>query len=95
MATKRIKVARGVAAAVALMLLAQQAVAAELARALYVPPPPLRDPPPRPCPTTATWVIAEPSPWQIRLRALGVLTEDSGFAKYSAYPAYFYEDQCT
>ncbi|MER8615100.1 hypothetical protein [Mesorhizobium sp. M1216] len=85
MATKRTNVVRGVTAAIVLVLMGQQAVAAELARALYVPPPPLC--PPR----AAIWLLAEPSPWQIRPRALGVITADSGYLKYSAYPAYFYE----
>ncbi len=75
MATKQTNVARGVAAAIVLVLMGQQAVAAELARALYVPPPPLRDPPPHPLvpppppclPTPSIWIMAEPSPCHITI----------------------------
>ncbi|GLS39999.1 outer membrane protein [Mesorhizobium tianshanense] len=58
MVTDRLGVARGIAAAVALFLAGQQAVAADL---------------------EPVDVAAPKSPWQIRLRALGVLTEDSGY----------------
>ncbi|ESZ30833.1 MULTISPECIES: OmpW family protein [unclassified Mesorhizobium] len=66
METKRMGVARGVTAAIVLMLAGQQAVAADLAQAASVP--------------QAGAAFTEwPSPWQIRLRALGVITEDSGY----------------
>ncbi|AZO01297.1 OmpW family protein [Mesorhizobium sp. M9A.F.Ca.ET.002.03.1.2] len=58
MVTDRLGVARGIAAAVALFLAGQQAVAADL---------------------EPVDVAAPKSPWQVRLRALGVLTEDSGY----------------
>lgn len=58
MVTDRLGVARGIAAAVALFLAGQQAVAADL---------------------EPVDVAAPKNPWQIRLRALGVLTEDSGY----------------
>ncbi|WP_027163633.1 OmpW family protein [Mesorhizobium sp. WSM1293] len=65
MLIKRMKVARAATAAVALMLIGQQAVAADL---------------PEPCdPDEGPSVTEWPSPWQIRLRALGVITEDSGY----------------
>ncbi|MES0021077.1 OmpW family protein [Mesorhizobium sp. M0036] len=59
MARKRMGVARGVTAAIVLILMRQQAVAAELAQAASV--------------------TESPNPWQVRLRALGVITEDSGY----------------
>ncbi|SJM31860.1 Uncharacterized outer-membrane protein y4mB [Mesorhizobium delmotii] len=65
MATKRMNWARGVTAAVVLMLVGQQAAAADLAE---------------PCdPDQGVLFMEWPSPWQIRLRALGVITEDSGY----------------
>ncbi|MER8862085.1 OmpW family protein, partial [Mesorhizobium sp. M0757] len=57
--------ARGVTAAVVLIVMGQQAVAADLAQAASVP-------------QAGASVTEAPSPWQIRLRALGVITEDSG-----------------
>ncbi|MER8840916.1 OmpW family protein [Mesorhizobium sp. M0913] len=66
MARKRMGVARGVTAAVILMGVGQHAVAAELAQAASVP-------------QAAASVTEAPTPWQIRLRGLGVITEDSGF----------------
>ncbi|MER9171977.1 OmpW family protein [Mesorhizobium australicum] len=66
MARKRMGVGRGVTAAIVLMLMGQQAVAAELAQAASVP-------------QAGASVTEAPSPWQIRLRALGVVTEDSGY----------------
>lgn len=66
MARKRMGVARGVTAAVILMVVGQQAVAADLAQAAGVP-------------QAEASVTEEPGPWQIRLRALGVVTEDSGY----------------
>ncbi|MES0139501.1 OmpW family protein [Mesorhizobium sp. M0016] len=65
MARKRMGVARGVTAAIVLMLMGQQAVAAELAQAASVP-------------QAGAAVTEWPNPWQVRLRALGVITEDSG-----------------
>ncbi|MBA1142468.1 OmpW/AlkL family protein [Mesorhizobium neociceri] len=66
MQTKQINLTRGVAAAIALMVAGQQAVAA--------------DPPEDPCePHEGASVTEWPSPWQLRLRTLGVITEDSGY----------------
>ncbi|PBB51983.1 MULTISPECIES: OmpW family protein [Mesorhizobium] len=65
MATKRMNVLRGLTAAVVLLLVGQQAAAADLAE---------------PCDPDKGALFTEwPSPWQIRLRALGVITEDSGY----------------
>ncbi|MER8899613.1 OmpW family protein [Mesorhizobium sp. M0676] len=66
MARNRMGVGRGVTATIVLMLMGQQAVAAELAQAASVP-------------QAGASVTEAPSPWQIRLRALGVVTEDSGY----------------
>lgn len=66
MARKRMGVGRSVTAAIVLMLMGQQAGAAELAQAASVP-------------QAGASVTEAPSPWQIRLRALGVVTEDSGY----------------
>ncbi|WP_192244009.1 OmpW/AlkL family protein [Mesorhizobium silamurunense] len=67
MATKRTNVARGVTAAVVLLLIGQQAVAADLPEEV-------------PCdPEEVASVTEWPSPWQIRLRGLGVITQDSGY----------------
>ncbi|MER9863147.1 OmpW family protein [Mesorhizobium sp. M0185] len=60
------RAARGVAAAVVLIVMGQQAVAADLAQAASVP-------------QAGASVTEAPSPWQIRLRALGVVTQDSGY----------------
>ncbi|MER8727730.1 OmpW family protein [Mesorhizobium sp. C416B] len=60
------RAARGVTAAVVLIVMGQQAVAADLAQAASVP-------------QAGASVTEAPSPWQIRLRALGVVTEDSGY----------------
>ncbi|MER8415261.1 OmpW family protein [Mesorhizobium sp. M1342] len=60
------RAARGVTAAVILMVVGQQAVAADLAQAASVP-------------QAGALVTEAPSPWQIRLRALGVIAEDSGY----------------
>ncbi|MER8600474.1 OmpW family protein [Mesorhizobium sp. M1339] len=66
MARMRMGVARGVTAAVILMVMEHQAVAADLAQPASVP-------------LAGASVTEAPSPWQIRLRALGVVTEDSGY----------------
>lgn len=66
MARKRMGVARGVTAAIVLIVMGQQAVAAELAQAASVP-------------QAGAAVTEWPNPWQVRLRALGVITEDSGY----------------
>ncbi|MES0176307.1 OmpW family protein [Mesorhizobium sp. M0006] len=68
MAKNQMRAARGVTAAVVLIVMGQQAVAADLSQAPSVPQP-------------AASVTEAPSPWQIRLRALGVVTEDSGYVK--------------
>ncbi|WP_353009689.1 OmpW family protein [Mesorhizobium sp. M0843] len=59
-------VARGVTAAIILILMGQQAVAAELAQSASVP-------------QAGAAATKWPNPWQVRLRALGVITEDSGY----------------
>ncbi|WP_434221447.1 OmpW/AlkL family protein [Mesorhizobium opportunistum] len=66
MARNQMRAARGVTAAVVLVVMGQQAVAADLAQAASVP-------------QAGASVTEAPSPWQIRLRALGVITEDSGY----------------
>ncbi|GLS32623.1 outer membrane protein [Mesorhizobium albiziae] len=66
MARQRMGVARGVTAALVLIVVGQQAVAADLAQAVSAP-------------QAGALVTQAPSPWQIRLRALGVITEDSGY----------------
>ncbi|MER9745363.1 OmpW family protein [Mesorhizobium sp. M0187] len=66
MARKRMGVARGVTAAIVLILMGQQALTAELAQAASVP-------------QAGAAVTEWPNPWQVRLRALGVITEDSGY----------------
>ncbi|OBP72220.1 MULTISPECIES: OmpW/AlkL family protein [Mesorhizobium] len=65
MARARIGVARAMTAAVVLIV-AGQAGAADVGQAASVP-------------QAEAWVAEAPSPWQIRLRALGVITEDSGY----------------
>ncbi|MER8478631.1 OmpW family protein [Mesorhizobium sp. M1163] len=66
MARNQMRAARGVTAAVVLIVMGQQAVAADLAQAASVP-------------QAGASVTQEPSPWQLRLRGLGVITEDSGY----------------
>ncbi|MER8824330.1 OmpW family protein [Mesorhizobium sp. M0991] len=66
MARNQMRAALGVTAAVVLIVMGQQAVAADLAQAASVP-------------QAGASVTEAPSPWQIRLRALGVVTEDSGY----------------
>ncbi|MER9825972.1 OmpW family protein, partial [Mesorhizobium sp. M0115] len=66
MARNQMRAARGVTAAVILIVMGQQAVAADLAQAASVP-------------QAGASVPEAPSPWQIRLRALGVVTQDSGY----------------
>ncbi|MER8421729.1 OmpW family protein [Mesorhizobium sp. M1329] len=66
MARNQMRAARGVTAAVVLIVMGQQALAADLAQAVSVP-------------QAGASVTEVPSPWQIRLRALGVITEDSGY----------------
>nr|WP_246804730.1 OmpW family protein [Mesorhizobium mediterraneum] len=73
-------VARGVTAAIVLMLVGQQAVAAELAQAASEAGAPVTE-----------W----PSPWQIRLRALGVITEDSGYVNTVPGSGLSYSDTVT
>ncbi|MER9612217.1 OmpW family protein [Mesorhizobium sp. M0312] len=60
------RAARGVTAAVVLIVMGQQAVAADLGQAASVP-------------QAGASATEAPSPWQIRLRALGVVTQDSGY----------------
>ncbi|WP_435053805.1 OmpW/AlkL family protein [Mesorhizobium australicum] len=60
------RAARGVTAGVVLIVMGQQAVAADFAQAAGVP-------------QAGASVTEAPCPWQIRLRALGVVTEDSGY----------------
>ncbi|TIO89231.1 MAG: OmpW family protein, partial [Mesorhizobium sp.] len=67
MARTRMGVARAIAAAVALIIVGQQAVAAEPAQAETV------------LAETGASVTEAPSPWQVRLRGLGVVTKDLGY----------------
>lgn len=73
MARTRVGVVQGITAAVILMVMGQQAAAADLVQAASVP---------------EIGVLASdegdlasewPSPWQIRLRGLGISTQDSGY----------------
>ncbi|MER8917327.1 OmpW family protein [Mesorhizobium sp. M0761] len=66
MARNQMRAARGVTAAVVLIVMGQQALAADLAQAGSVP-------------QAVASVTEAPSPWQIRLRALGVVTHDAGY----------------
>ncbi|MER8537612.1 OmpW family protein [Mesorhizobium sp. M1005] len=66
MERKRMGVAWEVAIAVIFIVVGQQAVAADLAQAAGVP-------------QAGASVTEAPCSWQIRLRALGVITEDSGY----------------
>ncbi|MER9463450.1 OmpW family protein [Mesorhizobium australicum] len=79
MARNQMRAARGVTAAVVLILMGQQAVAADLAQAASVP-------------QAGTPVTQEPSPWQLRLRGLGVITEDSGYVNAVSGSALSYSD---
>ncbi|MES0200306.1 OmpW family protein [Mesorhizobium sp. M0011] len=82
MARKRMGVARGATAAVVLMVVGQQAVAADLVQAPSVP-------------QAGASVPERPSPWQIRLRALGVVTEDSGYVNAVPGSGLSYSDTVT
>jgi outer membrane protein len=66
MTTVRTATTRALAATATLMLLAPAALAADIAPLL------------EPAPEAATEAVASPSPWQIRVRGLGVITHDSG-----------------
>ncbi|TIL30834.1 MAG: OmpW family protein, partial [Mesorhizobium sp.] len=81
MATKRMNVLRGVTAAVILLLVGQQAVAADLPEIPYDP--------------QEAASVEWPSPWQIRLRALGVITEDSGYVNAVPGSGLSYSDTVT
>ncbi|MER9871024.1 OmpW family protein [Mesorhizobium sp. M0136] len=72
-------VSRGVTAAVILMVVGQQAVAADLAHPACV----LQ---------VGASVPEAPSPWQIRLRGLGVITEDSGYVNAVSGSGLSYSD---
>ncbi|MER8460736.1 OmpW family protein [Mesorhizobium sp. M1300] len=74
--------ARGVTAAVILMVVGQQAVAADLAHPAGVP-------------QAGASVTEAPSPWQIRLRALGVIPEDSGYVHAVPGSGLSYSDTVT
>ncbi|MER9140999.1 OmpW family protein [Mesorhizobium sp. M0830] len=82
MARKQTGVARGATAAVVLMVVGQQAVAADLVQAPSVP-------------QAGASVTERPSPWQIRLRALGVVTEDSGYVNAVPGSGLSYSDTVT
>ncbi|MER8402512.1 OmpW family protein [Mesorhizobium sp. M1348] len=82
MARNQMRAARGVTAAVVLIVMGQQAVAADLAQAASVP-------------QAGTSVTEVPSPWQIRLRALGVITEDSGYVNGAPGSDLSYSDTVT
>ncbi|WP_352761283.1 OmpW family protein [Mesorhizobium sp. M0217] len=76
------RAARGITAAVVLIVMGQQAVAADLAQAASVP-------------QAGASVTEAPSPWQIRLRALGVITEDSGYVNAVPGSGLSYSDTVT
>ncbi|MHB9433800.1 OmpW/AlkL family protein [Mesorhizobium sp. C089B] len=82
MARNKMRAARGVTAAVVLIVMGQQAVAADLAQAATVP-------------KAGAFVTEAPSPWQIRLRGLGVITEDSGHVKAVPGSGLSYSDTLT
>ncbi|EHK54584.1 OmpW/AlkL family protein [Allomesorhizobium alhagi] len=82
MASKQMGVARGVIAAIVLIVVGQQAVAADLAQAASVP-------------QAGASVTKAPSPWQIRLRTLGVITEDSGYVNAAPGSDLSYSDTVT
>ncbi|WP_352911630.1 OmpW family protein [Mesorhizobium sp. M0923] len=75
-------VAREVAVAAFLIVLGQQAVAADLEQAASGP-------------QAGAWVTEAPSPWQVRLRALGVITEDSGYVNAVPGSGLSYSDTVT
>ncbi|MET3583459.1 outer membrane protein [Mesorhizobium robiniae] len=79
MAKKRMGVAR---AAALLIMVGQQAVAADLEQAASVQ-------------QAEDWVTEAPSPWQVRLRALGVITEDSGYVNAVPDSGLSYSDTLT
>ncbi|MER9344786.1 OmpW family protein [Mesorhizobium sp. M0601] len=79
MARNQMRAARGVTAAVVLIVMGQQAVAADLAQAASVP-------------QAGTPVRQEPSPWQLRLRGLGIITEDSGYVNAVSGSGLSYSD---
>ncbi|MCV3243829.1 OmpW family protein [Mesorhizobium sp. ZC-5] len=73
----------GVARAAALLIMVgQQAVAADLEQAASVQ-------------QAEDWVTEAPSPWQVRLRALGVITEDSGYVNAVPDSGLSYSDTLT
>ncbi|MER8873921.1 OmpW family protein [Mesorhizobium sp. M0814] len=79
MARNQMRAARGVTAAVVLIVMGQQAVAADLTQAASVP-------------QAGTPVTQEPSPWQLRLRGLGVIIEDSGYVNAVSGSGLSYSD---
>ncbi|MER9229215.1 OmpW family protein [Mesorhizobium sp. M0664] len=82
MARKQTGVARGATAAVVLIVVGQQAVAADLEQAASVP-------------QAGAAVTEWPNPWQIRLRALGVITENSGYVNAVPGSGLSYSDTVT
>ncbi|MER8427875.1 OmpW family protein [Mesorhizobium sp. M1403] len=82
MARKRMGVARGVTVAAVLIVVGQQAVAADFDQAASAP-------------QAGDWVAEAPSPWQVRLRALGVITEDSGYVNAVPGSGLSYSDTLT
>ncbi|RWP40568.1 MAG: OmpW family protein [Mesorhizobium sp.] len=83
MARTRMGVARAIAAAVALIIVGQQAVAAEPAQAETV------------LAETGASVTEAPSPWQVRLRGLGVVTKDLGYVDTLPGSGLSYSDTVT
>ncbi|KUM23144.1 hypothetical protein AU467_34245 [Mesorhizobium loti] len=82
MARMRLGVVRGITAAVGFMIVVQQAAAADLVQA--------------PGLTKAEVLVTQaPSPWQIRLRALGVITRDSGYVSGVPGSSLSYSDTVT
>ncbi|MER9300580.1 OmpW family protein [Mesorhizobium sp. M0621] len=82
MARKQTGVARGAIVAVVLMVVGQQAVAADLVQAPSVS-------------QAGASVPERPSPWQIRLRALRIVTEDSGYVNAVPGSGLSYSDTVT
>ncbi|RWN96177.1 OmpW family protein [Mesorhizobium sp.] len=80
MARTRVGVAQGITAAVILMVMGHQAVAADLAQAASVPEiGVLASDEGDWASDEGDWASEWTSPWQIRLRGLGVITQDSGY----------------
>ncbi|UVC15330.1 OmpW/AlkL family protein [Mesorhizobium onobrychidis] len=89
MARTRVGVVQGIAAAVILMVIGPQAAAADLAQAASVPEVGVL------ALDVGDWASEWPSPWQIRLRGLGVITQDSGYVNRSIGSGLSYSNTVT